>query len=679
MNYKNNPFFKNYPSYSNADAQPMVDLGGSTDNDAQPMMDLGFDGYSNATAYPVYLVKTKYPATFVSTSNQTVNIPTGKTGTIQQLSTSLFEVNFGTKITCQFKTVPTANLYDVLKNDKIFEIVGMSNDKKNTKNTYSNFVAYPIIEVRAKKQVTITNGANQNLTIPSGRVGTFQQIENDAVSANSNDKLAEAIFDGNAIRFHYTALGNDPNALRALLLKNNEFDIISSKKRTTPNYSNLDAQPMIDLGGIDGSKIDLSDTGYSNAVGCGVAPVCSVTKIQTGTKRTCKTILGKEVCVNTPTVKTVPNQACINNKNKYNECAKNAKTLAEKLKADAKKLEDKAKEAIEKAKHATAVNKASLQKAADKAKADAQKATDKAKDAVKKAGVNAKKVIKSIKEKIGAVGKNFRNKLRQIIRKGVLFKIKNNAHGTATRMYPAIGNPANIKSRKYKNSFVSKSKSSYDKILKQWLSYGGTKSDLDAAIIAGSKKRFLKNPYKSISGNHSNSFYDAYIFNYYGADGSNLPEEYQDETVYPTEGITEEGVYNEETGEEEVPSEQETKNGLMGFIARIIAFFKGSGADENPYEEGSTEYTDYSTDSTEDAGNVPVDTNGDGVLSELDTNLGVDDTGGATDKTAGEDDLDTDEDTDTILGIPKTGFWIGVGVLTVIGGIIFYKKVIAKK
>ncbi len=59
---------------------------------------------------------------------------------------------------------------------------------------------------------------------------------------------------------------------------------------------------------------------YSNAGGCGIPPVCSLTKIETGTKRTCKTILGKEVCVNVPTVKTVPNQACINNKKKYNEC-----------------------------------------------------------------------------------------------------------------------------------------------------------------------------------------------------------------------------------------------------------------------------------------------------------------------------------------------------------------------
>jgi hypothetical protein len=38
----------------------------------------------------------------------------------------------------------------------------------------------------------------------------------------------------------------------------------------------------------------------------------------------------------------------------------------------------------------------------------------------------------------------------------------------------------------------------------------------------------------------------------------------------------------------------------------------------------------------------------------------------------------TDED-DKILGIPKVAFWIGVGVITLVGGYLVYKKVTAKK
>ncbi len=39
----------------------------------------------------------------------------------------------------------------------------------------------------------------------------------------------------------------------------------------------------------------------------------------------------------------------------------------------------------------------------------------------------------------------------------------------------------------------------------------------------------------------------------------------------------------------------------------------------------------------------------------------------------------TTADDGKILGIPKVGFWVGVGALALIGGVIFYKKVIAKK
>ena len=40
---------------------------------------------------------------------------------------------------------------------------------------------------------------------------------------------------------------------------------------------------------------------------------------------------------------------------------------------------------------------------------------------------------------------------------------------------------------------------------------------------------------------------------------------------------------------------------------------------------------------------------------------------------------EADDSSDKIMGIPKTGFYIGLGVLVILGGYFGYKKFIAKK
>jgi hypothetical protein len=71
----------------------------------------------------------------------------------------------------------------------------------------------------------------------------------------------------------------------------------------------------VDFKELDVSNRNLADD-YYGVIGCGLPPVCSLTKLQTGTTK--QKIFG--INVNVPFVKTVPNQACINQHNAHNAC-----------------------------------------------------------------------------------------------------------------------------------------------------------------------------------------------------------------------------------------------------------------------------------------------------------------------------------------------------------------------
>jgi len=367
--------------------------------------------------------------------------------------------------------------------------------------------------------------------------------------------------------------------------------------------------------GLDLTNSDLLGDEFSYADGCGTPPIGSPTKIITGTRRECKKILGREVCVNVPTVKTVPNEEYLNRLKKYKDCISDkAKDLGKGIKTGAGKF-----------------------------------------------GKGIKKTVKKLKDKIGVGGKRFRNRFRAILRKGILRNIGNNIHGTATRLYPAFASSADIKNRKYKPSFVAKSKNIYAQLLAKWKKLGGNEADLKSAIIQGSKKRFLKSPYKSFNGNNSIEFYDYWTpDNFYcGADGE--------------ESSLDEGVYSESEMIEEVPDQQEQTKGMMGFFAWLMSLFKRGDANEIPYEEG-VDATAFNSDALSDINNIPNESEiNNEVMRELDSSANSDDAGGATDADAGA------ESDDTILGIPKTAFWIGVGVLALVGGFLIYRGIKGNK
>ena len=259
-----------------------------------------------------------------------------------------------------------------------------------------------------------------------------------------------------------------------------------------------------------------------------------------------------------------------------------------------------------------------------------------------------KKVFKKLKDKVGKTGKNFRNKFRKIVRQGILFNLKKNIHGMSTRLYPAVAPESSLK--KYKKSYIAKVKKLYPELLKKWTNLGGKEKDLKDAILEGSKRRFLRGKISFDASSNNDvyaEFYETYRSFLY------------DENLSNAEG-------DEESDVDEIPDEEETKKSTRGFFAWLRRLFKKEDALENPYESGTSESSEFSEDEKADEANVPSDSEA-GEIDELEKTSKEDDAGG-------ESDEESDTDDDKIFGINKTYFWIGFGLIALLGGILVYKK-----
>lgn len=282
-----------------------------------------------------------------------------------------------------------------------------------------------------------------------------------------------------------------------------------------------------------------------------------------------------------------------------------------------------------------------------------RKAKRKAKKIKRKA--NFKKKVTSLKSKLGKSGKNFRNKFRKVVRKKVLSNISRNIHGTAVKLYPAVAQQSELTQRKFRPAYVAKSKKVYSELLKKWIGLGGNEAELKAAIVSGqTKKRFLKNPYKSFNGeNDSYSFYS-----YFSS----------------VEGESDESFIDEESGVEEVFPEEEKQKGIRGFFAWLKGIFSKNGANENPYEVGTADSKYFNEDYNEDKGNEPSESeSSNDVMKEVVDTSTDDDAGGETDEAAAEDEDDSDDG--KIMGLPKKTFWIGTSVVAAlaIGTFVYFK------
>lgn len=415
---------------------------------------------------------------------------------------------------------------------------------------------------------------------------------------------------------------------------------------------------------------------------CGLPPIGSPTKVVTGTKRVCIKIGRKEVCRNVPTTKIVENTEYKNKLKAYNQCVSNEINIAK------RKAEDAIKEANKKGTDLA-------RQIAEKAKKDAEAVIKSAKDA-------GKKIKKGLKDLVGKARSAYQKMLKKQILMATYLSIRGNAHGIATRLYPAITSDVILKNEKFKASFKPKSSSSYNEVLQEWTNLGGKKAKLDEAIRKGAKLRILKikkkssgfnglvsNGFDLINGGNNlelqnslsfvrnyempfpNSEYSGCCGGYSGADGDG--DGYDDESGLPKEtwesdGVTDETVTSEEEtalkeeGVEEVSTEEKT-SAWKNIIAKILSIFRKNKADESPYEEGSPESETYNNDIENDAPYQPeLDEFGVEILKE-----------------ASGDSESGDSESVKVFGkeVPKTALIVG-GVLTfgllVLGGVLIYKK-----
>jgi len=344
-----------------------------------------------------------------------------------------------------------------------------------------------------------------------------------------------------------------------------------------------------------------------------------------------------------------------------------------------------------------------------------KKFRDKEKERRNKVKGKLKKIATKLKDKVGKAGKKFRNRFRAIVRKGILFNMKHNIHGTATRLSPAV---LPVMPKAFKPSFKPKAQKVYTALVGKWKELGGEEADLKSAIEEGSKKRFFKTPYKSAQGNNSDDFYGV-MEDYYnltnesllGADGySDLTNEslleaeggysnLTNQSLFDTMGA--DGDYSNLTNEsllgadadtetppkedteppaiEEVPEPEEKKKGIKGFFAMLKGLFHKHGADENPMEAGTPDAKAYDEDKKADAGNEPDSTEADNhVVKELTDSAKTDDAGGATDESKGAEKTITDDeekvDDGKIFGMPKMAVYIGGGLLALAIGYLVVKK-----
>lgn len=350
--------------------------------------------------------------------------------------------------------------------------------------------------------------------------------------------------------------------------------------------------------------------------GCGLPPIGSPTKVITGTKRECKKILGKEICVNVPTIKTVPNEEYLARLKKYNDC----------VSSNVQDLGDKVSDSF-------------------------------------------KKVTKKLNQLVGKAKDGMRKRIRKAILKRVSGAIRINAHGIATRLFPAIISQDSAIKLRYKASFIPKAKVSYNQALAQWVALGGTQATFNDAIKVGASKRihrFKKSPYTAASSQSSlgssmpkKSSFDGGWSNWTGDNYSNVmgPEAEDEIPEYSvpepsTETLTaEELAALEAQGADEGVDQEEKQKGFMAWIQRILAIFQRNKAEETPYEEGTAEANVYSQDKSYDQNTLPTDTTNVETQKALDALTG----------------------SDKIMGLPKTGFYIGLGVVVLVGGFLLYK------
>lgn len=246
------------------------------------------------------------------------------------------------------------------------------------------------------------------------------------------------------------------------------------------------------------------------------------------------------------------------------------------------------------------------------------------------------------KMRVGKRIVNISNKYNPAVavpRTSALTSIRINLFGLATRLYPALLTEKELKNRNFDLDNAKRAKVALEKVKKAWIWIGGSTAGLEKAIRNGYKKPIFKTKKAKSRAEQEKSLSD--FFGYSNATGAGVG-------AYLTVGLP-----------------------IVGTALKIV---HQSMVNKNPYQQGSKESEDFGNDLSQSETDMTltpeqqaeVNKMAELAKQDLDKGLGLDDSSGELEQ-------------DDILGIPKTAFYIGLGVLVLVGGFFVYKKFIAKK
>ena len=243
----------------------------------------------------------------------------------------------------------------------------------------------------------------------------------------------------------------------------------------------------------------------------------------------------------------------------------------------------------------------------------------------------------------GGFGKSLKKVLASPLRLGLKTAIRLNLFGLAIRLYPAVLTDSEIASKGLNRANAVKSKSAFAKVSKKWSSMGGKLSKLKDAIKKGAKRKVSS--MQGVKGGSSS---------FSGETFSNVVE-----TATVVAIVT----------------------ASLPVIMQVVTMIASSRASKNPYDANSTpdglgleyDYTTKSGTSNEEIIEAQKQ------IVANDPTLTADqkrDAIEAIDRGAG---LNADGfEEDTIIGLPKPVFYIGLSVVVIgliIGGVYIAKNI----
>jgi hypothetical protein len=280
-----------------------------------------------------------------------------------------------------------------------------------------------------------------------------------------------------------------------------------------------------------------------------------------------------------------------------------------------------------------------------------------------------------------------------IPRSSALLAFRVNLFGISSRLYPAFLDEATLKSKNFNLENAERVKKAWEDVANFWEDkLGGDRNKLREAISGAWNKPMFKTK-KSQARKRSTSFdgtSDYYTYmaeeNFSGFDGIDL-DSVNKETLFGDVSTFYEDEKYSNVCEGACVTAAYISAGL-NVVGLIVGMLGKKGGSKNPYNEGSPEAQGFNTQ-LEGAGNPPPLSQADldkiiaAAKADKEKGLGLDSTGLDLEELNEGDEIVNEDGSITrksgkILGIPKTAFWIGVGVLGLVAGIVIYKKFIKK-